>query len=981
MIRMRLFTGCAILLGGLGLTGCGQTKGDFGAERQDNHQATPLPREEKPAVASVPEAQPTEVAMRTPAESGNSKAAEVVDISASPAKANDAQPSKPVGAPAADDPKPEPTPAPAPAPTVTPAPAPAPGGESAEDKAKRILDEAVKIGGVERQAQDATAQSEFDTALKLFNNLEYEEALKHFERAVQLDPTNRVAQEKLRTCRSLLGVRMDRIAEKVRALEHEERVKIQEALVALANALEEGRVYENKGSSVPLELEDAAKEKVLAEQLENLRQAQDRYRRVKEIMNYMPPQIDLPNERKAVEESLVRVRQKLLDKDDEISFLRRLQAQKVAEETRVRETELFHQRVKKLNEQVADLYHKGLYKDAERLSLRVLQMDPFNSEAEGWKRKARSAYRSSESADIKHDFSEGVKDTWEEVDASHIPYGNLLTYPTNWDVIARRPQRNSIGKSKVEDQWKQDIKKRLQRKVTFEFVDTPLDEAISFLRSLTNVTMIVDPKVTQAGAPPISLRVTDMSLDLALEWLLKLADLDYALKDNAIFISKRQSLVEDVELKIYDVSDLTQAVPDFPGPDFQLTTPGDDGGAGGGGAAGAANPFVAAPAPTVTVQSIADMIRNRVKPDSWDPNQGTSIEERAGKLVVMQRPEVHGLIDQLLSNFRATQKILVNIEGRFLTIREAYLEDLGVEFQGLDPNVLHGDFGDIRNIGGVTGQLVQPRNNQPLDAPFPGVVDGPNPFLGGMLSTVGSIVNNVVNFFPVTLDNSLDTISANDPNNTLRQGGLSAQVTLLGKAQMQAFIKALGIRENTSTLFAPRLTCFNTQRAHMFVARQRTYIADYDISGDAYDPVIRQFLTGAVLDVRPTVSSDRRYVTMELRPTVTEGTLQPSFIQSFTVLTGAQVTIVIPLTFPIDFPNLTIRRVRTTATVPDGGILLIGGLQRNVKFQMENGVPFLSDLPVLGRLFRWNTQDNSKSNLAIMVSPRIILFNEEEAKL
>jgi len=40
-------------------------------------------------------------------------------------------------------------------------------------------------------------------------------------------------------------------------------------------------------------------------------------------------------------------------------------------------------------------------------------------------------------------------------------------------------------------------------------------------------------------------------------------------------------------------------------------------------------------------------------------------------------------------------------------------------------------------------------------------------------------------------------------------------------------------------------------RAHCFYGRQRAYVSDYDISGDAYDPVIRQVLTGAVLDVKP----------------------------------------------------------------------------------------------------------------------------------
>jgi len=258
------------------------------------------------------------------------------------------------------------------------------------------------------------------------------------------------------------------------------------------------------------------------------------------------------------------------------------------------------------------------------------------------------------------------------------------------------------------------------------------------------------------------------------------------------------------------------------------------------------------------------------------------------------------------------------------------------------------------------------------------VVNGPDRILSGSFSQVGSLVNHTINFF----SNDPDTISGLDNNNTVRQGGFSGQVTVLNNTQVQDFVRALAVRENQSTLTAPRLTVFNTQRAHMFIARQQSYVADYDISGDSYDPVIRQFLVGVVLDVKPIVSSDRRYVTLELRPTVTDlvnfATRQ---IDSFSVNNGANVNVLVNLSFPIQFPELSIRRVRTTATVPDGGILLIGGLYRNVKFNAENGVPFLSDLPVIGRFFRWNTTDNAKSNLAILVSPKIILFSEEEEKL
>jgi hypothetical protein len=100
------------------------------------------------------------------------------------------------------------------------------------------------------------------------------------------------------------------------------------------------------------------------------------------------------------------------------------------------------------------------------------------------------------------------------------------------------PKPDAATPAPVEDPRNAAIRAKLQRKVTFEFVDTPLDEGLNFIRSLANVTMIVDPKVLAGGAPTINLRVTDMSLDLALEWILKLADLEYGIEDGVLVIAK-----------------------------------------------------------------------------------------------------------------------------------------------------------------------------------------------------------------------------------------------------------------------------------------------------------------------------------------------------------------------------------------------------------------------------------------------------------
>ncbi|MCY3020316.1 MAG: hypothetical protein NTW87_14960 [Planctomycetota bacterium] len=94
--------------------------------------------------------------------------------------------------------------------------------------------------------------------------------------------------------------------------------------------------------------------------------------------------------------------------------------------------------------------------------------------------------------------------------------------------------------AKAEDEpWKAEIAKKLERKVTFEFVDTPLEEALSFLRTLVAVNLILDPRavVEHRNTMPVTLRVQDMGVGLALQWVCKLADLKYELRENAIFVT------------------------------------------------------------------------------------------------------------------------------------------------------------------------------------------------------------------------------------------------------------------------------------------------------------------------------------------------------------------------------------------------------------------------------------------------------------
>ena len=61
-----------------------------------------------------------------------------------------------------------------------------------------------------------------------------------------------------------------------------------------------------------------------------------------------------------------------LSKEDEIDYLRRVQSQREADASRLRETELFNARIKKLTAQVNELFERKQYKAAERLSILAL---------------------------------------------------------------------------------------------------------------------------------------------------------------------------------------------------------------------------------------------------------------------------------------------------------------------------------------------------------------------------------------------------------------------------------------------------------------------------------------------------------------------------------------------------------------------------------------------------------------------------------
>ncbi len=80
----------------------------------------------------------------------------------------------------------------------------------------------------------------------------------------------------------------------------------------------------------------------------------------------------------------------------------------------------------------------------------------------------------------------------------------------------------------------------------------------------------------------------------------------------------------------------------------------------------------------------------------------------------------------------------------------------------------------------------------------------------------------------------------------------------------------------------------------------------------------------------------------------------------------------------VQLPTFAFTQVSTTVSVPDGGTILLGGIKRLSEGRTERGVPMLSKIPYLSRLFRNVAVGRDASSLMLMVTPRIIIQEEEE---
>ncbi len=455
--------------------------------------------------------------------------------------------------------------------------------------------------------------------------------------------------------------------------------------------------------------------------------------------------------------------------------------------------------------------------------------------------------------------------------------------------------------------------------------------------------VLLDPANTN---PKINLTLRDMSLKRVLDFVVRTAGWEYEIQSDAVVLRPVQGVTE-LETRFHAVSRSTV---------LRLT-----------GKATAQNSQVTTPPPDVEAEGRAIRTFLQLAGVDFEGTPGSSLAFDGSQLIATQTPRNLQRLANILARYRDVRQ--VEIEAKFMEVQQGALEELGVQWS-LATKAAHLNGTDARytTAGGVTRSLAEAFRNATSSQQIS--ISGEGQPDGGL---------------------TLPTPAPSLPGGVMLGAGTSPLANItgsIGEFDVNAIVRALSQKSGTELLSAPRLTVLSGNPATITVAQEMRYPQSYgqiqsqvgtgSISGGGSAGVSitsgtpQEFATrniGVELRVTPTVEEDNRSISLDLNPKVTE-------FEGFVEYGGPSVAISggTTVTVPPGFyqPIFAVREVSTRVTLWDGATLIMGGLTREDVKKVNDKVPILGSVPIIGRLFRTKGESTQKRNLLIFVTAHLV---------
>lgn len=179
----------------------------------------------------------------------------------------------------------------------------------------------------------------------------------------------------------------------------------------------------------------------------------------------------------------------------------------------------------------------------------------------------------------------------------------------------------------------------------------------------------------------------------------------------------------------------------------------------------------------------------------------------------------------------------------------------------------------------------------------------------------------------------------------------------IGGKNLTSLINAINSDQKFSILSTPRIFTSNNVQAQINISQSIPYVTSSrtDNNGNIlYNYAFQD--VGIVLTVTPRITANG-YVTMDINQTANDLNGYTSF----------------------NAPIVNQREADTVVSVKNGETIILGGIIRNTVTATTNKVPILGDIPLLGNLFKSTSKEKNKTELLVLLTPRIV-HDEDEAR-
>jgi len=185
--------------------------------------------------------------------------------------------------------------------------------------------------------------------------------------------------------------------------------------------------------------------------------------------------------------------------------------------------------------------------------------------------------------------------------------------------------------------------------------------------------------------------------------------------------------------------------------------------------------------------------------------------------------------------------------------------------------------------------------------------------------------------------------------------GMGVPSLAIASSDFDLLIRAMQSQGRLQVLSSPSVMAANNETAFIQVGETIRLPTDVSVTdaGRTLTSVAAEEI-GVILNVTPSINPDG-FVRMVISPEISNLSARTTRISE-----------------DFESPIITKRTAETTVTVFDGQTIVIGGLISDRFERRDRKVPLLGDIPFLGNLFRSMTEETTKTELLIVLTPHVI---------